>query len=166
MESITHNLSAILIQILCFMYFVYPLNMIFTIVIAFLSHFLSDALSKITYHTSEAMKDDKFWIIWHVIIYSASIIVAIIFFIPFWLALLSVNIPDVIDWFIIRPLQNRKRKMGSEVSEEKNYRLHHISDWIRSKLFFWLPDLRYKKVGIITELVTIGILSFLIWLFI
>ncbi|MFX0023480.1 MAG: hypothetical protein ACFE9S_14235 [Candidatus Hermodarchaeota archaeon] len=166
MESITHNLSAILIQILCFNFFMYPMNFILTIFIAFLSHFLSDALSKITYHTPKAMKKDKFWVIWHVIIYSASIIVAVIFLIPFWLALLSVNIPDVIDWFIIRPLNNRKRGKSSEVGEEKNYRLHRIADWIRSKLLFWLPDLTYKKVGIITELITIGILSFLIWLFI
>jgi hypothetical protein len=166
MESITHNLSAILIHILCFQYFAYPLNIIFTIVIAFLSHFLSDALSKITYHTPEAMKNDKFWVIWHLIIYSASLIVAIIFFIPFWLALLSVNIPDVIDWFILRPINNRKKRISSEDSEKKNYQLHRIADWIRSKLLFWLPDLTYKKVGIITELVTISILSVLIWLFI
>jgi hypothetical protein len=137
-----------------------------TILIAFFSHFFLDALSKITYHTPEAMKKDKFWVIWHLIIYSASIIVAIIFLVPFWLALLSVNIPDIIDWFIIRPSRNRKRRSGSEVGEGKNYRLHKIADWIRSKLFFWLPDLTYKKVGIITELITIGILSFLIWLFI
>lgn len=112
------------------------------------------------------MKKDKFWVIWHVIIYFASIMVAIIFLIPFWLALLSVNLPDIIDWFIIRPIRNRKRRFGSEAGEEKNYRLHQIADWIRAKLFFWLPDLTYKKVGIITELVTIGILSILIWLFI
>ncbi len=166
MESITHNLSAILIQILCFKYALFPLNIIFTIFFAFLSHFLSDALSKITYHTPEAMKDDKFWIIWHIIIYSASIIVAIIFIIPFWLGIFFVNLPDILDWFLIRPIKNRKNRKISGTKEEKNYRLHQIADWIRIKLFFWLPDLTYKKVGIITELVTIGILSFLIWSFI
>ena len=166
MESITHSLSAILIQILCFKYLLFPMNIVFTIIIAFLSHFISDALSKITYHTPEAMKGDKFWIIWHVIIYSVSIIITIIFIIPFWLAILSVNIPDIIDWFIIRPIQNKRNRKISGIGEKKNYRLHQIADWIRSKLFFWLPDLTYKKIGILTELVTIGILSFLIWLFI
>lgn len=166
MESITHNLTAILIQIFCFIYFVSPLNILFTVIFSFISHFLSDALSKITYHTPEAMKEDKFWIMWHIIIYSASILVAIIFLIPFWLSLIFVNMPDVIDWFIIRPIHKRKKKMNIAMEDEKNYRLHQIADWIRSKLLFWLPDLTYKKVGIITELVTIGVLSFLIWLFI
>jgi hypothetical protein len=112
------------------------------------------------------MKSDKFWIIWHVLIYSASLIVTIIFLIPFWLAILFVNIPDIIDWLIIRPIQKRKRKRNQDISGEKDYQLHQIADWIRNKLFFWLPDLTYKRVGIITELVTIGILSILIWLFI
>jgi len=166
LESITHNLTAILIQILCFIYFLFPLNIILAAIFAFFSHFLSDALSKLTYHTPEAMKKDKFWTFWHIIIYSASIVVIIIFFIPFWLVLLSVNLPDIIDWFILRPIQNRKKgkNPGSEWNE--NYIFHQITDWIRKKLFFWLPDLTYKKYGIINELLVITLLSFLIWLYI
>jgi len=45
MESMTHNLAAVLIQILCFQYFQYPMNIIFTIVFALFSHFISDVLS-------------------------------------------------------------------------------------------------------------------------
>ena len=69
MEDITHFLTGVLIQILFFMYFIFPFNILFTMVFAFLSHFLIDALAKITYHTPEALKGDKFWIIWHIIIY-------------------------------------------------------------------------------------------------
>ncbi|MFX1378304.1 MAG: hypothetical protein ACFFA4_04355 [Promethearchaeota archaeon] len=166
MESITHNLTAILIQILSFNFFLYPINIISTVIFAFLSHFLSDALSKLTYHTPEAMKKDKFWIIWHIIIYSASIVSSIIFFVPFWFAILSVNFPDIIDWFILRPIQNKKQRKKLKIEGKKNYLLHQISDWIRDKIFFWLPDFTYKKYGVINELLVIGILSFLIYLYI
>ncbi len=163
MESITHNLAAILFQIVCFNYFLYPFNIIFTILFAFFSHFLSDALSKLTYHTPEVMKKDKFWIIWHVIIYSASLVTLIVFFIPFGFAILFVNLPDIIDWFILRPLQNRKLKKDPNYEVEKKYLFHRISDWIRNKLFFWLPDLTYKRYGVINELIVITLLSILIW---
>ena len=166
MELITHNLTAVLIQILCFNFFFYPLNILFTIILAFFSHFLSDAFSKLTYHTPEAMKNDKFWIIWHILTYGASVITVIIFFIPFWLGMLFVNIPDIIDWFIIRPIRNRKKRKNSESNVKNVYSLHQISDWIRKKLLFWLPDLTYKKYGVITELIIIGILSYFICLFI
>ncbi len=166
MESITHNLTAILIQILCFNYFIYPLNIICTVIFALFSHFLSDALSKLTYHTPEALKKDKFWIIWHVIIYFASTGIFIIFFIPFWLAMLSVNIPDIIDWFILRPIQKKRKRKNPDSDLKKNYLFHQITDWIRDKLFFWLPDLTYKKYGVINELIMIGILSILIGLYI
>ena len=166
MESITHNLTAVLIQILCFNIFFNPLNIIFTIIFAFFSHFLSDAFSKISYHTPEAMKNDAFWITWHIIIYSASIITVVIFFIPFWLSIFSVNLPDIIDWFILRPIKNKKKRENPEGIIKKNYSVHQVSDWIRNKLLFWLPDLTYKKYGIITELLMVGMLSFLIYLFI
>ncbi|MFX1551217.1 MAG: hypothetical protein ACFFB9_12740 [Promethearchaeota archaeon] len=165
MESITHNLTAILIQILCFNYFIYPLNIILSVIFAFFSHFLSDALSKLTYHTPEAMKKDKFWIIWHIIIYSASIVTTIIFFIPFWLIMVSINLPDVMDWFILRPIQNRKKRKNPDSEKNKNYFFHQISDWIRNKLLYWLPDLTYKRYGVITELLVITLLISLIWLY-
>jgi hypothetical protein len=136
------------------------------IIFAFSSHFLSDALSKLTYHTPEAMKKDKFWISWHIIIYSASLITLIIFFIPFWLAMLCVNLPDIIDWFILRPIQNRRQKKNLSSQSDKKYVFHQFADWIREKLFFWLPDLTYKRYGVIIELIVITILSFLIWIYI
>jgi len=112
------------------------------------------------------MKNDKFWITWHIIIYSASIVVTILFFIPFWLSMLFVNLPDIIDWFILRPIRNRKIRKNPTSNLKNLYSLHQVSDWIRKKFLFWLPDLMYKRYGVITEIITIGILSFLIYLFI
>jgi hypothetical protein len=166
MESMTHNLTAVLIQILCFTYFQYPMNIIFTIIFALFSHFISDAFSKITYHTPEAMKKDKFWIVWHIVIIVASLITGIVFSIKFWLGLLMVNLPDIIDWYILRPIQNRKKRRNPEFKGDNFLLFHPIVDWLRNKLLFWLPDLTYKKYGIITELITIGILSILISFFI
>ena len=88
METITHNLIAVFIQILCFLYFIFPLNVIFTIIFAFLSHIILDGLSFITYHTPDPMKEDKFWLIWHYIIYALSLSSIIVFIIPYWLSML------------------------------------------------------------------------------
>ncbi len=157
METITHNLIAVTIQILCFHYFQYPLNVILTLLFAFSSHFLSDALSKITYHTPEVMKQDYFWWVWHIFIYGASLITIVAFFIPFGIAMFAVNLPDIVDWFILRPIQNRKKRKDLDNKNETRYFFHHLADFIRNKIFFWLPDLTYKRYGIITELVLVCI---------
>jgi hypothetical protein len=162
MEAITHNLVAVIIQIACFRYFLFPLNIYFTIFFAYLSHLIVDALSKLTYHTPDAKKDDKVWVIWHVIIYSASILSVFILIIPYWLGILFANIIDIWDWFILRPLQKRKMKSGENLNWGKGWYLHKHSDWIRDNLFGWLPNWRYKYFGIITEVILIIFLSVMI----
>ena len=104
--------------------------------------------------------------VWHIIIIVASITTGIIFSIKFWLGLLMVNLPDIIDWFILRPFQNRKRRKNPEIQGEIFLLFHPIADWIRKKILFWLPDLTYKKYAVITEVIVIGLLSILIYLFI
>ena len=162
MEAITHNLVAVIIQIACYRYFLFPLNIIFTIFFAYLSHLLVDALSKLTYHTPDVKKDDKFWVIWHVIIYSASILSIIILIVPFWLGILFANIIDVWDWFILRPLQKKKALSGADANWGQKWYLHKHSDWVRDKFFGWLPNWRYKYFGIINEIIIIITLSIII----
>jgi len=74
MELITHNLIGVIIQILCFRFLLFPLNIVCTILFAHLSHLFIDAVSIITYHTPDKQEGDKFWIIWHYIIYLLSFI--------------------------------------------------------------------------------------------
>lgn len=155
MEDITHFLTGVLIQILFFMYFKFPFNILFTMVFAFLSHFLIDALAKITYHTPEALKGDKFWIIWHIIIYSGSLIILIIFFIPYWLGMLFAKIVDIWDWIILRPIQNKKKKKNPESKWMEKYFFHPIIDKIRKRTLFWLPNWNFKRKGIIPEIIII-----------
>jgi len=162
LEAITHNLVAVVIQILCFRYLFFPLNIIFTIVLAYISHLIFDALSKLTYHTPEAHKDDKVWVIWHVIIYSASLLSIVFLILPFWLGILFANIIDIWDWFILRPLQKRKLKSGTNSSWGQNWYLHKHADWVSEKILGWLPNWRYKYFGISIELIIIVFFSFII----
>lgn len=163
MEAITHILTGVVLQILCFKYVLFPWNYILTIFLSFLSHFIIDALAKITYHTAEPQKEDKFWVIWHIIIFIASVGSAIYFFIPYWLGVLSANLVDIWDWAILRTIQNRKRENEKIENWGENYFIHYnLIDKIREKIFFWLPNLNNKKYGIIPELLLILILNVLI----
>jgi hypothetical protein len=166
LETVTHNLAAVLIQILCFKYLLFPYNFIITGILAFLSHFLIDAASKFTYHTPEPHKDDKFWLVWHVIIYGVSFASIVIFFIPFWWSMILANFTDITDWLILRPIYNRKKNLDPETKWGKKYFFHPLVDVLRNKLFSWVPNWNYKKGGIVIELIIIFIFTILIILFI
>ena len=168
MELITHVLTGVLIQVLCFKYLVFPLNLLLTMLFAFLSHFVIDTLAKITYHTAEALKDDKFWVIWHYIIAISSIstiCVGLFFFIPYIIGGLFANLVDIWDWVILRPIQNKKKKENPDSKWGEGYFIHPVIDWIRDKPFFWLPNWNYKKKAITVEIITITILLILILFF-
>ena len=165
MEFITHNLFAVLIQILCFKFIIFPLNIILTIIFAFLSHIITDSIAVITYHTPEVQKNN-FWIVWHVIIYTLSVFSLVIFIIPFWLSIFFANLMDFTDWYILRPIQKKKKKKNPETKWGEKYYFHRIVDATRNKLFYWLPKWNYKKGGILIEVLIIIILTiFIIILF-
>ena len=164
METITHNLIAVFIQILCFLYFIFPLNVIFTIIFAFLSHIIIDALSFITYHTPDPQKGDKFWLIWHYFIYVVSLFSIVIFIIPYWLSILFANIMDLWDWFTLRPIQKKIKNKNPESKWGDKYYFHRIVDWVRLKLFYWLPKRIYKKSGILIEISIIIVFAILLGL--
>ena len=152
METITHNLVAVFIQILCFNYLIFPWNLIFTIIFSFISHIFVDGIAFITYHTPDVQKEDKFWLIWHYFIYAASLFSIVIFIIPYWLCMLFANIMDLWDWFTLRPIQKKIRNKNPESKWGDKYYFHRIVDWVRLKLFSWLPKRIYKKSGILIEI--------------
>jgi hypothetical protein len=162
METITHNLIAVIIQIFCLKLIFFPLNIIFIIILTFFSHIFIDAIAILTYHTPEPQKDDKFWVIWHIVIYSLSILSTIIFLKPFWLGLLFANIIDIWDWLILRPIQKRKRKNTPTSRWGNNLHAHKMVDWFRNTFFFWLPKWNYKKSGVLIEISIILISIFII----
>ena len=159
METVTHNLVAVIIQILCFKFLLFPFNIILTIILAIFSHVFVDAIAVITYHTPEVQKRDKFWLIWHIIIYGLSILSIIFFIVPFWLSILFANIMDIWDWFILRPIQKRIRKKNMESNWGDKYYFHNFIDWFRDKFLGWLPKWNYKRTGIIFEILLITGLS-------
>jgi len=162
LETITHNLIAVYIQIFCFQFLLFPFNVIFTIIFAYFSHIIVDAFSILTYHTPDAHKDDKFWLYWHIIIYALSAASIVVFIVPFWLSIISANIMDLWDWFIIRPIQRRKKKKDPESEWKSPLYLHASVDWFRRNLLFWLPRWTYKKGGIVVEIIVILIFSLLV----
>lgn len=162
MEFITHNLFAVIIQILCFKFAIFPFNIILTIIFTFVSHIITDAISIITYHTPEVQKN-LFWIVWHVTIYILSVTSLVVFIIPFWLGIFFANLMDLWDWAILRPIQNKKKKKNPETKWGEKYYFHRIVDITRNKLFFWLPRWNYKKAGILIEISVIVILTVVIF---
>jgi hypothetical protein len=163
MQLITHLLVGVIIQILCFKYLIFPLNLLLTIVFAFLSHFIVDIFSKITYHTPEPQRGDKFWLSWQILTYGSGII-ALIFLYPYIIGMLFANFVDIIDWLILRPL-DKKRNKDKLIDYKNNYYFHKIIDKIREKLFFWLPNWNYNKYAVIPEITIIISLGILIFYF-
>jgi len=160
MNLITHVLNGVLIQILCFTFFIFPFDFIFTAVIAFLSHFIVDTFSKITYHTPEPHWDDKFWIAWNITVRVVGYITIIIFY-PYLLAIIFVNLPDIWDWTIVRRIQ-RRRNINGKIDYHHNNFFHRIVDKIREKTLFWLPNWIYEKKAVLTEIIIDFALTFII----
>ncbi|MFX1385012.1 MAG: hypothetical protein ACFFBP_21490 [Promethearchaeota archaeon] len=150
MNLITHVLIGVFIQILCFKFFTFPFNFLLTLFIAFLSHFIVDALAKITYHTPEPHWDDNYWVSWNIIV-RVSGYIAIFLLYPYYLGMIFANLPDIWDWTIVRRIQKRRNKNG-EIDYHHNNFFHRIIDKIREKTLFWLPNWNYKKFGVIPEI--------------
>lgn len=147
----THALAGILIQICCFKIFVFPFDIIFSILFAFLSHFIIDALVLITYHPPDPQKGDMFWLVWQILTYGSGAII-IILFLPYVIGMLFANLVDIIDWVILRNIHTRKFK-DEEKDWGKNYFFHSIIAKIREKALFWLPNWIYEKKAIISEII-------------
>jgi len=160
MEAITHIIMGIFIQNLCFKYMVFPYNIIFTIIFAFFSHFIVDAFAKITYHTPEPHKEDKFWVVWHIITYALALVVAVWMmiigmFLFYLLGAIFANFVDIWDWLILRPTQRKKQKENPESNWGEKFFIHPLIDKFRDKTLFWLPNWNYERKGIIPEIITL-----------
>ncbi|MHA1299890.1 MAG: hypothetical protein ACTSO9_10680 [Candidatus Helarchaeota archaeon] len=160
MQAITHFLVGIVLQILIFPErppFETPvLNLIVGIVLIFFSHFLIDCIAKLTYHPPRAKTDDKFWIIFHILIFIGSGMVLVYFWIPYWIGMGFSVLVDLYDWVFIRGIRYLKK----DPIWAERYQIHPIIDKIRDKLFFWLPNWNEKRYGVIPEIILIGILLY------
>lgn len=132
-------------------------SLLLIIVLAFLSHILLDSISKITYHPAVPQKT-TFWYAYHLFVLVSSILFVILF-IQYWIGMLFANLPDIIDWLIIRNyywIIKKEKKYDISVIHGK------IIDYVAQKCFFWLPNLREKEWSVINELVIVAALVLLI----
>lgn len=156
MNLVTHVLAGVLVQIVCFKIFTFPLDFILTVLLTFFTHFLLDGFVNITYHTPDPQKGDKFWLSWQIITYGSGIIAGVIFF-SYIIGIIFANLIDIVDWLILRPYHERKKK-NKEIDWEKNYFFHNIISKFREKTLFWLPDWKRIKKAVISEIAIIVIL--------
>ena len=148
MQMSTHFLIGILVsKIFSLLTPTLPIavQIIFIAILAVLSHYLLDCIAISTYHPYEAHKDDKFFMIFHIVYaYGLSIFIFIWFFNDFWWVMLFSILPDIIDWYIMRAILHK----GPVV--------HPSIDKVRDTLFSWLPDLKEKKWAVVNEFIVAG----------
>ena len=156
MNLLTHVLAGVLVQIACYKFFAFPLDIILTVLLTFFTHFLLDGFVNITYHTPDPQKGDKFWLSWQIITYGSGIIAGVIFF-SYIIGIIFANLSDIVDWLILRPLHERKEKYEG-IDWEKNYFFHNIIARFREKTLFWLPDWKANKKAVISEIILTVIL--------
>lgn len=110
----------------------------------FLSHILLDIVASITYHPPKAHTEDRFWVWFHIIVYSIAILLIVIFA-HLWYVLLLSCLVDVIDWFILRPVFGKKhKKIGSGIVHKT------LIDPLTSALR--IPNWRERKAAALVEL--------------
>jgi hypothetical protein len=151
----THVIAGVIIQLLIEIVLpqeeLFWLKVVLLIVLAFFSHFIIDAAAKATYHPPDPLKDDRFWIGYHVFVYLSAFVMIIILLPWFWLGILAANAVDIWDWYFLRPVSRRK----NDPNWGKRYRLHPLANFIRKKAFFFLPNMSHDRRGTIPEIVLI-----------
>ncbi len=154
MQAITHLAIGALIQRIIEAQNYPPYLSVFIIIcLAFLSHIFLDAIANITYHPPTPRKT-TFWYSYHLFVLVSSVLFVIIF-IQYWLGMLFANLPDIIDWLILRNyywIKRKNRRFDISFIHKK------VIDSVAKKCFWWLPDLREKEWSAINELLIIAIL--------
>lgn len=149
MQAPTHILTGIFL--LAVFRVIFPLAPIWLQVVVVLpltvaSHFIIDATAIITYHPPKADWKDWFWVSYHLSILIGSTILLVFFVVDYWWVIIAANLPDIIDWLILRLLF------------KKNPICHPIADKLRNFLFNKTPNWNHKRWTIIIELIIIGVL--------
>nr|WP_162851433.1 hypothetical protein [Candidatus Prometheoarchaeum syntrophicum] len=122
-----------------------PLKIIVIAVLAVISHYLLDCIAISTYHPYKAHWDDLFFKIFHLLYaYGLSVFIFIWFIEKYWWVMLFSVLPDIIDWYVLRPFFHRDPL------------IHPSIDKVRDVLFSWLPNLKEKKWAILNEFIIAG----------
>ena len=118
--------------------------------LSFASHFFVDASSIITYHPPKPDWKDWFWVSYHLLVYIGTAVVLFFFFVEYWWTILAANLPDLVDWIILRAIF------------KKDAIFHPYADKLRSVLYKRTPNWNHKRWTIVIEFVIVGVLLTLI----
>ncbi|MHA1203032.1 MAG: hypothetical protein ACTSQ4_11005 [Candidatus Heimdallarchaeaceae archaeon] len=149
MQAPTHILTGIfLLEVFQAIFPTSPLWVQIVVVfpLSFASHFIIDASAIFTYHPPKADWKDWFWVSYHLLIYIGSVVILVFFLVDYWWVIIAANLPDLIDWIIIR------------LFFKKEPVFHPIADKLRDFLFKRTPNWNHKRWTIIIEFVIIGVL--------
>jgi len=149
MQAPTHILTGILL--LEIFRAIFPtaalwIQIVVVLPLAVASHFLLDASSIITYHPPKADWKDWFWVSYHSVIYIGAIVILVFYLVDYWWVILAANLPDIVDWLILRAIFKKKPVC------------HPVADKIRNFLFRKTPNWNHKRWTIIFEFVIVGVL--------
>lgn len=151
MQAYTHFFVGILIQYALRGVAPIWLRVLLVIILSFLSHFPVDVLAKMTYHPPEARPKDPFWVGYHLYVLVMTIVVLVVFWGNYWVAILSAVLVDLYDWVALRGI----RAIKKNPEWGKGWQIHEIIDRIRERWFTWMPDWNYKRRGIIPEIIIV-----------
>ncbi len=149
MQAPTHILTGILL--LGIFQAIFPtaplwLQVVVVLPLSLASHFVIDAAAIITYHPPKADWKDWFWVSYHLVIYIGSVVILIFFVVDYWWVIIAANLPDIIDWLILRPFFKKEPVC------------HPIADKLRDFLFKRTPNWNHKRWTIIIEFAIVGVL--------
>lgn len=143
MQSPTHILTGIFLYKLVITLFPTISTVLIVIIsslLAFFSHGMIDALAIMTYHPYKANWQDMFFKIYHIVfVYALTGVLVVIFIIPYWWIMIFATLPDIIDWYTLRPIWHHDPV------------IHPKIDLFRNKFFHWLPDLKEKRWAVLVE---------------
>ena len=161
MQGLTHFLTGVFVYKYLKGKIKRPYDIVLIIVLSFLSHGVLDSLARATYHPTYAILDDPFWWTFHIAHYSLCIIFVVYFFKECWYALIASDLPDLWDWFVLRPSRDLIVK---DTDWAAQFFMHQYIFIIPSVCFEWLPNLNNEPIGIIPEIILDVALFLLIYL--
>ena len=152
MQAPTHILTGIFL--LAAFKAIFPLaplwvQVVVVLLLAVASHFILDASSIITYHPPKSDWKDWFWVTYHLVIYISAVVILVFFLIAdywYWWVIIAANLPDLIDWLLLRAILKKEPVM------------HKGADKLRNFLFKKTPNWNHKRWTIIIEFVIIALL--------
>ncbi len=154
MQSITHFFSGIFLMAL--IQALVPVTWLQYVLLlpgGILMHFLVDGPVDITYHPRSPRPQDPFWKGWHLVVIVGSVIVAVVFWVPYFWGGFFACIVDIVDWGITRPICALKKvQLPEDPNFYPRYFIHYWIGRFRSKCFWFLPDWKEKRRGIVPEI--------------